>query len=122
MKFNMLKWSIRLWDLVVFLFLSGYFFFDGFRALFDSAPYLVKAVVWTGVVLFFQYSIITWYNTITRSLINVINSKVFTDEQTKEELEDQDCHHCDITTHGSNKSVEDGKNFVACEKTEGGDD
>ena len=108
MKFNMLKWSIRLWDLVVFLFLAGYFFFDVFRSLFDSAPYLVKAFVWTGVVLFFYYSIIAWYKTIKRSLVNVINSKEFKEAKTKEELEAEGCHHCDFTTHGSNQSVEEG--------------
>ena len=108
MKFNMLKWSIRLWDLVVFLFLAGYFFLGGFRALFDSAPYLVKALVWTGVVLFFYYSIIAWYKTIKRSLVNVINSKEFKEAKTKEELEAESDKHCDFTTHGSNQSVEEG--------------
>lgn len=107
MKFNILKWSIRLWDLVVFLFLLGYFFLDGFRALFDSSPYLVKALVWTGVVLFFYYSIITWYKLIKQSLVNVINSKEFKEAKTKEELESEECHHCEFTTHGSNSSVED---------------
>lgn len=107
MKFNMLKWSIRLWDLVVFLFLAGYFFLDGFRALFDSAPYLVKALVWTGVVLFFYYSIIAWYKLIKRSLVNVINSKEFKEAKTKEELEAEKGHQCDFTTHGSNQSVEE---------------
>lgn len=107
MKFNILKWSIRLWDLVVFLFLVGYFFLDGFRALFDSAPYLVKAFVWTGVVLFFYYSIIAWYKTIKRSLVNVINSKEFKEAKTKEELEAEKGKHCEFTTHGSSHSVED---------------
>lgn len=107
MKFNILKWSIRLWDLVVFLFLLGYFFLDGFRTLFDSAPYLVKALVWTGVVLFFYYSIISWYKLIKRSLVNVINSKEFKEEKTKEGLESEECHHCEFTTHSSNSSVED---------------
>lgn len=111
MKFNMLKWSVRLWDLVVFLFLAGYFFLDGFRSLFDSAPYLVKALVWTGVVLFFYYSIIAWYKLIKRSLVNVINSKEFKEAKTKEELESERGHHCDFTTHGSNQSVEEGKTF-----------
>ena len=121
MKFNLLKWSIRLWDLVVFLFLVGYFFFEGFRALFDSAPYLVKSVVWTGVVLFFYYSIIAWYKTIKRSLINVINSREFKEAKTREELEDEECHHCDFTTHGSNQSVEEGKTFEDGDNTEGGE-
>lgn len=107
MKFNMLKWSIRLWDLVVFLFLAGYFFLDGFRSLFDSAPYLVKALVWTGVVLFFYYSIIAWYKLIKRSLVNVINSKEFKEAKTREELEAESGRHCDFTTHGSNQSVEE---------------
>lgn len=109
MKFNILKWSIRLWDLVVFLFLAGYFFLDGFRSLFDSAPYLVKALVWTGVVLFFYYSIISWYKLIKRSLVNVINSKEFKEAKTKEELEaEKSGAKCSFTTHGSNKSVEEG--------------
>lgn len=108
MKFNILKWSIRLWDLVVFLFLLGYFFLDGFRSLFDSSPYLVKALVWTGVVLFFYYSIIAWYKLIKRSLVNVINSKEFKEAKTKDELEAENGKHCDFTTHGSNQSVEEG--------------
>ena len=111
MKFNILKWSIRLWDLVVFLFLAGYFFLDGFRSLFDSAPYLVKALVWTGVVLFFYYSIIAWYKLIKRSLVNVLNSKEFKEAKTRSELEAEECHHCDFTTHGSNQSVGEGKTF-----------
>ena len=92
MKFNVLKWSIRLWDLVVFLFLLGYFFLDGFRSLFDSSPYLVKALVWTGVVLF----------------VYVINSKEFKEAKTKEELEAESGKHCEFTTHGSSSSVEEG--------------
>lgn len=107
MKFNVLKWSIRLWDLVVFLFLLGYFFLNGFRSLFDSSPYLVKALVWTGVVLFFYYSIIAWYKLIKQSLVNVINSKEFKEAKTKEELEAESGHHCEFTTHGSSHSVED---------------
>lgn len=121
MKFNMLKWSIRLWDLVVFLFLAGYFFLDGFRELFDSSPYLVKAVVWTGVVLFFYYSIIAWYKTIKRSLINVINSKEFKEAKTEEGLEAEERHHCDFTTHGSNQLVEEGETFGEGGNTEGGE-
>lgn len=108
MKFNILKWSIRLWDLVVSLFLAGYFFLEGFRLLFDSAPYLVKALVWTGVVLFFYYSIISWYKLIKRSLVNVINSKEFKEAKTKDELEAESSKHCDFTTHGSNTTVEEG--------------
>ena len=95
MKFNILKWSIRIWDLVVFLFLLGYFFLDGFRSLFDSSPYLIKALVWTGVVLFFYYSIISWYKTIKQSLINVVNSKEFKDAQTREELKEENSK-CDF--------------------------
>ena len=106
MKFNILKWSILLWDLGGFLFLAGYFFLYCFMSLFDSAPYLVKALVWTGVVLFFYYSIIAWYKLIKRSLVNVINSKEFKEAKTKEELEAEKGHHCDFTTHGSNQSVE----------------
>lgn len=107
MKFNVLKWSIHIWDLVVFLFLLGYFFLEGFRKLFDSSPYLVKAIVWTGVVLFFYYSIISWYKVIKQSLVNVINSKEFKEAKTKEELEAENGKHCEFTTHGSSHSVED---------------
>lgn len=106
MKFNVLKWSIRVWDLVVFLFLLGYFFLDGFRSLFDSSPYLVKAFVWTGVVLFFYYSIIAWYKVIKQSLVNVIKSKEFKKAKTKSELGTKNSKHCEFTTHGSNGSVE----------------
>lgn len=106
MKFNVLKWSIHIWDLVVFLFLLGYFFLEGFRKLFDSSPYLVKAIVWTGVVLFFYYSIISWYKVIKQSLVNVINSKEFKKAKTKSELVTENSKHCKFTTHGSNSSVE----------------
>lgn len=106
MKFNILKWSIRIWDLVVFLFLLGYFFLEGFRKLFDSSPYLVKAFVWTGVVLFFYYSIISWYKVIKQSLVNVINSKEFKKAKTKSELGTKNSKHCEFTTHGSNSLVE----------------
>lgn len=109
MKFKLLKWSIRLWDLVVFLFLAGYFFLDGFRELFDSSPYLVKAMVWTGVVLFFYYSIISWYKIIKQSLINVVNSKEFKEAKAKEELSElgedvKEDGHCHFTT-GSHEGV-----------------
>lgn len=114
MKFKLLKWSIRVWDLVVFLFLLGYFFLDGFRALFDSSPYLVKAMVWTGVVLFFYYSIISWYKIIKQSLINVVNSKEFKEAKTKEELsklgddvkEDGHCHFTTGPQEGVSKEEE----------------
>jgi len=100
MKFKILKWSIRLWDLVVFLFLLGYFFLEGFRKLFDGSPYLVKAFVWSGVVLFFYYSAISWYKVIKQSLINVISSKEFQDAPTKEELhqKEEENTHCDFVT------------------------
>ena len=105
MKFSILKWSIRIWDLVVFLFLLGYFFLDGFRSLFDSSPYLVKALVWTGVVLFFYYSIISWYKTIKQSLINVVNSKEFKDAPTREELKEENSK-CDFVTGKDREEVE----------------
>ena len=101
MKFKFFKWSIRVWDLVVFLFLTGYFFYEPFRVLFDKAPYLVKAVAWTGVVLFFYYSIISWYRVIKRSLVNVISSRAF------KEAEDRDkpSKHCDFVA-GSSSDLE----------------
>lgn len=121
MKFNVLKWLIRVWDLVVFLFLLGYFFLDGFRSLFDSSPYLVKAFVWTGVVLFFYYSIISWYKVIKQSLVNVINSKEFKKAKTREELKAENDKHCEFTTHGSSKSVEVGEGVEEVCNTEGGE-
>lgn len=121
MKFNVLKWSIRVWDLVVFLFLLGYFFLDGFRSLFDSSPYLVKAFVWTGVVLFFYYSIIAWYKVIKQSLVNVINSKEFKRAKTKSELGTENSKHCEFTTHGSSKSVEVEEDVEEVGNTEGGE-
>lgn len=121
MKFNVLKWSIRVWDLVVFLFLLGYFFLEGFRELFDSSPYLVKAFVWTGVVLFFYYSIISWYKVIKQSLVNVINSKGFKEAKTREELKVENGKHCEFTTHGSSKSVEVEGGVEEVGNTEGGE-
>lgn len=100
MKFKILKWSIRLWDLVVLLFLLGYFFFKDFRKLFDGSPYLVKALAWSGVVLFFYYSAISWYKVIKQSLINVISSKEFQEAPTREELlqKEEENAHCDFVT------------------------
>lgn len=121
MKFNVLKWSIRVWDLVVFLFLLGYFFLEGFRKLFDSSPYLVKAIVWTGVVLFFYYSIISWYKVIKQSLVNVINSKEFKKAKTKSELVTENGKHCEFTTHGSSKSVKVEECVEEVDNTEGGE-
>ena len=105
MKFKVLKWSIRVWDLVVFLFLLGYFFIDGFRVLFDSSPYLIKALAWTGVVLFFYYSIISWYKTIKQALINVTSSKEFEEAPTREELNNENSQ-CDFVT-GQDKEEEE---------------
>ena len=121
MKFNLLKWSIRVWDLVVFLFLLGYFFLEGFRKLFDSSPYLVKAFVWTGVVLFFYYSVISWYKVIKQSLVNVINSKEFKKAKTIEELKAENGKHCEFTTHGSNSSVEVEDSVEGVVNTKGGE-
>lgn len=73
MKFKIFKWSIRLWDLLVVLFLLGYFFLEPFRDVFNSAPYLVKSGCWLLVVLFFYYSVRSWYVVIKQSIVNVIN-------------------------------------------------
>lgn len=102
MKFKLFKWFVRLWDLLVLAFLLGYFFHDGFRALFDSTSYMVKALVWTGIVLFFYYSAISWYKVIKQSLINVISSKEFQEAPTREELlqKEEENAHCDFVTGG----------------------
>lgn len=75
MKFKIFKMTIRVYDLVVFLFLVGYFFHKPFRELFDSSPYLVKALAWLLVVLFFYYSCASWYHVIKKSMIDVLKKE-----------------------------------------------
>lgn len=108
MKFKFFKWYVRLWDLLVVLFLVGYFFFEPFRVIFDSAPYFVKAGCWLLVVLFFYYSILSWYVVIKQSIVNVINSPEFEDAEDAEGIEDNISKvSCDFVT-GSDNSLEKG--------------
>lgn len=101
MKFKIFKMTIRVYDLAVFLFLVGYFFHKPFRELFDSSPYLVKALAWLLVVLFFYYSCASWYHVIKKSMINVLK------KEESEALEEnyEEGEYCDFVA-GSDKGVE----------------
>lgn len=101
MKFKIFKMTIRVYDLAVFLFLVGYFFHKPFRELFDSSPYLVKALAWLLVVLFFYYSCASWYHVIKKSMINVLKKEE--SEALKENYEEG--KYCDFVA-GSDKGVE----------------
>lgn len=102
MKFKIFKITIRVYDLAVFLFLVGYFFHKPFRELFDSSPYLVKALAWLLVVLFFYYSCASWYHVIKKSMINVLKK-----EEESEDLEEnyEEGKYCDFVA-GSDEGVE----------------
>lgn len=102
MKFKIFKMTIRVYDLAVFLFLVGYFFHKPFRELFDSSPYLVKALAWLLVVLFFYYSCASWYHVIKKSMINVLKK-----EEESEALEEnyEEGKYCDFVA-GSDEGVE----------------
>ena len=102
MKFKIFKITIRVYDLAVFLFLVGYFFHKPFRELFDSSPYLVKALAWLLVVLFFYYSCASWYHVIKKSMINVLKK-----EEESEALEEnyEEGKYCDFVA-GSDEGVE----------------
>ena len=102
MKFKIFKMTIRVYDLAVFLFLVGYFFHKPFRELFDSSPYLVKALAWLLVVLFFYYSCASWYHVIKKSMINVLK-KEEESEALKENYEEGE--YCDFVA-GSDEGVE----------------
>ena len=102
MKFKIFKITIRVYDLAVFLFLVGYFFHKPFRELFDSSPYLVKALAWLLVVLFFYYSCASWYHVIKKSMINVLK-KEEESEALKENYEEGE--YCDFVA-GSDEGVE----------------
>lgn len=102
MKFKIFKITIRVYDLAVFLFLMGYFFHKPFRELFDSSPYLVKALAWLLVVLFFYYSCASWYHVIKKSMINVLK-KEEESEALKENYEEGE--YCDFVA-GSDEGVE----------------
>jgi len=101
-KFKIFKITIRVYDLAVFLFLVGYFFHKPFRELFDSSPYLVKALAWLLVVLFFYYSCASWYHVIKKSMINVLKK-----EEESEALEEnyEEGKYCDFVA-GSDEGVE----------------
>jgi hypothetical protein len=94
--------TIRVYDLAVFLFLVGYFFHKPFRELFDSSPYLVKALAWLLVVLFFYYSCASWYHVIKKSMINVLKKEE--SEALKEENYEEG-EYCDFVA-GSDEGVE----------------
>lgn len=102
MKFKIFKITIRVYDLAVFLFLVGYFFHKPFRELFDSSPYLVKALAWLLVVLFFYYSCASWYHVIKKSMINVLKK-----EEESEALEEnyEEGEYCDFVA-GSDEGIE----------------
>lgn len=101
MKFKIFKITIRVYDLAVFLFLVGYFFHKPFRELFDSSPYLVKALAWLLVVLFFYYSCASWYHVIKKSMINVLKKE---ESEALEENHKED-GYCDFVA-GSDEGVE----------------
>lgn len=102
MKFKIFKITIRVYDLAVFLFLVGYFFHKPFRELFDSSPYLVKALAWLLVVLFFYYSCASWYHVIKKSMINVLKKE---ESEALEEENYEEGKYCDFVA-GSDEGVE----------------
>lgn len=102
MKFKIFKMTIRVYDLAVFLFLVGYFFHKPFRELFDSSPYLVKALAWLLVVLFFYYSCASWYHVIKKSMINVLKKE---ESEALEEENYEEGEYCDFVA-GSDEGVE----------------
>lgn len=102
MKFKIFKMTIRVYDLAVFLFLVGYFFHKPFRELFDSSPYIVKALAWLLVVLFFYYSCASWYHVIKKSMINVLKKE---ESEALEEENYEKGEYCDFVA-GSDKGVE----------------
>lgn len=102
MKFKIFKITIRVYDLAVFLFLVGYFFHKPFRELFDSSPYLVKALAWLLVVLFFYYSCASWYHVIKKSMINVLKKE---ESEALEEENYEEGEYCDFVA-GSDEGVE----------------
>lgn len=102
MKFKIFKMTIRVYDLAVFLFLVGYFFHKPFRELFDSSPYLVKALAWLLVVLFFYYSCASWYHVIKKSMINVLKKE---ESEALEEENYKEGEYCDFVA-GSDEGVD----------------
>ena len=72
MKFKIFKLTIRVWDFLVAVSLVGYFFFKPFRVFIDNLPYLGKAIFWLLIVLFFYYSIVSWFRLIKKSAITVL--------------------------------------------------
>lgn len=102
MKFKIFKMTIRVYDLAVFLFLVGYFFHKPFRELFDSSPYIIKALAWLLVVLFFYYSCASWYHVIKKSMINVLKKE---ESEALEEENYEEGKYCDFVA-GSDEGVE----------------
>lgn len=102
MKFKIFKMTIRVYDLAVFLFLVGYFFHKPFRELFDSSPYIVKALAWLLVVLFFYYSCASWYHVIKKSMINILKKE---ESEALEEENYEEGEYCDFVA-GSDEGVE----------------
>ena len=94
--------TIRVYDLAVFLFLVGYFFHKPFRELFDNSPYLVKALAWLLVVLFFYYSCASWYHVIKKSMSNVLKKE---ESEALEEENYEEGEYCDFVA-GSDEGVE----------------
>lgn len=105
MKFKIFKMTIRVYDLAVFLFLVGYFFHKPFRELFDSSPYIVKALAWLLVALFFYYSCASWYHVIKKSMINVLKKE---ESEALEEENYEKGEYCDFVA-GSDEGVESVK-------------
>ena len=105
MKFKILKITIRVYDLAVFLFLVGYFFHKPFRDLFDGSPYLVKALAWLLVALFFYYSIASWFYVVKKSMVNVLKRE---EELAKEASSEEEVEGtCKFVTGQSAKETYD---------------
>lgn len=98
MKFKILKITIRVYDLAVFLFLVGYFFHKPFRDLFDGSPYLVKALAWLLVALFFYYSIASWFYVVKKSMVNVLKRE---EELAKETAEGEEVEGSEEVSEGA---------------------
>ena len=106
MKFKIFKMTIRVYDLAVFLFLVGDFFHKPFRELYESSPYIVQALAWLLVVLFFYYSCASWYHVINKSMINVLKKE---ESEALEEENYEKGEYCDFVAgsdEGKGTSVE----------------
>lgn len=104
--------TIRIYDLAVFLFLVGYFFHKPFRDLFEGSPYIVKSFVWLFVVLFFYYSMASWYHVIKKSMVNVLKREEELEFQ-KEQENYEEGEYCDFVAGSDEEtSKEDTKEEV----------